>query len=111
MVQHTTKLFRCCRYVEYFAGLLSHHIKINSAPLYLTHVTVVGTPAFQQGGCRAFLKLYEGHTPVYTSGTPLKTPFIKQPEAPSGLRLASTFRRFIADSRLLKYTTADVQIS
>ncbi|XP_049821807.1 tensin-1 isoform X5 [Aethina tumida] len=56
------------RYVEYFAGLLSHHIKINSAPLYLTHVTVVGTPAFQQGGCRAFLKLYEGHTPVYTSG-------------------------------------------
>ncbi|CAH0557640.1 unnamed protein product [Brassicogethes aeneus] len=56
------------RYVEYFAGLLSHHIKINSAPLYLTHVTVVGTPSFQQGGCKAFLKLYEGHTPVYTSG-------------------------------------------
>lgn len=57
-----------CRYVDYFAGLLSHNIKINAAPLYLTHVTVLGAPAFQQGGCKAFLKLYEGQTPVYTSG-------------------------------------------
>lgn len=56
------------RYVDYFAGLLSHHIKINAAPLYLTHVTVLGAPGFQKGGCRAFLKLYEGHTPIYTSG-------------------------------------------
>ncbi|XP_050309456.1 tensin-3 isoform X3 [Anthonomus grandis grandis] len=56
------------RYVEYFAGLLSHSIKINAAPLYLTHVTVLGSPSFQNGGCKAFLKLYEGHTPVYTSG-------------------------------------------
>ncbi|XP_018333185.1 tensin [Agrilus planipennis] len=56
------------RYVEYFAGLLSHNIKINTAPLYLTHVTVLGAPSFQYGGCRAFLKLYEGHTPIYTSG-------------------------------------------
>ncbi|KAJ8983801.1 hypothetical protein NQ317_008119 [Molorchus minor] len=56
------------RYVDYFAGLLSHHIKINAAPMYLTHVTVLGAPSFQHGGCKAFLKLYEGHTPVYTSG-------------------------------------------
>uniref|UniRef100_A0A6P7EYM4 Tensin n=1 Tax=Diabrotica virgifera virgifera TaxID=50390 RepID=A0A6P7EYM4_DIAVI len=56
------------RYVDYFAGLLSHHIKVNAAPMYLTHVTVLGAPSFYQGGCRAFLKLYEGHTPVYTSG-------------------------------------------
>ncbi|XP_060527899.1 tensin-1-like isoform X7 [Cylas formicarius] len=56
------------RYVDYFAGLLSHNIKINAAPLYLTHVTVLGAPVFQNGGCKAFLKLYEGQTPVYTSG-------------------------------------------
>nr|CAH7766548.1 unnamed protein product [Callosobruchus chinensis] len=56
------------RYVDYFAGLLSHNIKINAAPMYLTHVTVLGAPSFQNGGCRAFLKIYEGHTPVYTSG-------------------------------------------
>ncbi|GJQ86468.1 putative phosphotyrosine-binding protein [Trypoxylus dichotomus] len=56
------------RYVDYFAGLLSHNIKINTDPLYLTHVTVLGAPKFQAGGCRAFLKLYEGHNPVYTSG-------------------------------------------
>ncbi|XP_030754213.1 tensin-2-like isoform X3 [Sitophilus oryzae] len=56
------------RYVDYFAGLLSHSIKINAAPLYLTHVTVLGAPSFQNGGCKAFLKLYEGHNPVYTSG-------------------------------------------
>ncbi|KAJ8915601.1 hypothetical protein NQ315_003381 [Exocentrus adspersus] len=56
------------RYVDYFAGLLSHNIKINAAPMYLTHVTVLGAPSFQNGGCKAFLKLYEGHTPMYTSG-------------------------------------------
>lgn len=56
------------RYVDYFAGLLSHNIKINAAPMYLTHVTVLGAPAFQQGGCKAFLKLYQGQTAVYTSG-------------------------------------------
>ncbi|XP_044742901.1 tensin-1 isoform X3 [Chrysoperla carnea] len=57
------------RYVEYFSGLLSGHIRINLAPLYLTHVTVLGAPAFDSpGGCRAFLKIYEGLIPVYTSG-------------------------------------------
>lgn len=36
--------------------------------MYLTHVTVLGAPSFQQGGCKAFLKLYQGQTAVYTSG-------------------------------------------
>lgn len=64
----------CSRYVEYFSGLLSGSIRINSAPLYLTHVTVLGAPSFESdasdaaGGCRAFLKVYEGLVPVYTSG-------------------------------------------
>lgn len=39
--------------------------------MYLTHVTVLGAPAFQQGGCKAFLKLYQGQTAVYTSGKKL----------------------------------------
>ena len=55
--------------MEYFSGLLSGSIRINSAPLYLTHVTVLGAPAFEPpegrdggavdaaGGCRAFLKV------------------------------------------------------
>uniref|UniRef100_T1I935 C2 tensin-type domain-containing protein n=1 Tax=Rhodnius prolixus TaxID=13249 RepID=T1I935_RHOPR len=57
-------------YVNYFAGLLSGSIRINSAPLYLTHVTVLGAPSFESGtcGCRAFIKVYEGLVPVYTSG-------------------------------------------
>lgn len=55
--------------MDYFAGLLSGNIRINAAPLYLTHVTVLGAPMFEnQGGCKAFLKIYEGLTPVYTSG-------------------------------------------
>lgn len=46
------------RYVEYFAGLLSGAIQVNSSPLFLDHVTVVGIPAFQSnGGCRAFFKV------------------------------------------------------
>ncbi|KAI5743355.1 hypothetical protein M8J77_017223 [Diaphorina citri] len=58
------------RYVDYFSGLLSANIRINSAPLYLTHVTVLGAPSFDRcgGGCHAFLKIYEGLVCVYTSG-------------------------------------------
>lgn len=59
------------RYLDYFSGLLSRNIRINAAPLYLTHVTVLGSPSFDEadgGGCRAFLKIYEGLVPVYTSG-------------------------------------------
>ena len=50
------------RYVEYFAGLLSGTIQVNSSPLFLDHVTVVGIPAFQSnGGCRAFFKVIVFH--------------------------------------------------
>ncbi|XP_033209424.1 tensin-3 isoform X2 [Belonocnema kinseyi] len=55
------------RYVEYFSGLLSGSLRISPSPLYLTHLTVLGVPLFEPTGCRAFLKVYEGLTPVYTS--------------------------------------------
>ncbi|XP_062853704.1 tensin-1 isoform X1 [Trichomycterus rosablanca] len=57
------------RYVQYFAGLLSGHIKINNKPLFLHHVIMHGIPNFEsKGGCRPFLKIYQGMQPVYTSG-------------------------------------------
>lgn len=72
----------CWRYVDYFAGLLSGNIRINSAPLFLTHVTVLGAPAFgnpSEGiACRAFLKIYQGLIPVYTSGVHRVAPGTKQ---------------------------------
>ncbi|KAK6632033.1 hypothetical protein RUM44_007063 [Polyplax serrata] len=70
------------RYVDYFAGLLSGNIRINSAPLYLTHITVLGAPAFEANTegvvCRAFIKIYEGLMPVYTSGVHRITPGTRQ---------------------------------
>ncbi|KAL0985583.1 hypothetical protein UPYG_G00158900 [Umbra pygmaea] len=57
------------RYVEYFSGLLSGHIKINNKPLFLHHVIMHGIPDFESnGGCRPFLKIYQAMQPVYTSG-------------------------------------------
>ncbi|XP_067373094.1 tensin-1 isoform X6 [Channa argus] len=57
------------RYVEYFSGLLSGHIKINNKPLFLHHVIMHGIPNFEsKGGCRPFLKIYQAMQPVYTSG-------------------------------------------
>ncbi|XP_029315401.1 tensin-1 isoform X4 [Cottoperca gobio] len=57
------------RYVEYFSGLLSGHIKINNKPLFLHHVIMHGIPDFEsKGGCRPFLKIYQAMQPVYTSG-------------------------------------------
>nr|XP_017212095.1 tensin-1-like isoform X4 [Danio rerio] len=57
------------RYVQYFAGLLSGHIKINNKPLFLHHVIMHGIPNFESiGGCRPFLKIYQAMQPVYTSG-------------------------------------------
>ncbi|XP_077055294.1 tensin-1 isoform X1 [Siphateles boraxobius] len=57
------------RYVHYFAGLLSGHIKINNKPLFLHHVIMHGIPNFEsKGGCRPFLKIYQSMQPVYTSG-------------------------------------------
>ncbi|XP_076016609.1 tensin-1 isoform X3 [Genypterus blacodes] len=57
------------RYVQYFSGLLSGHIKINNKPLFLHHVIMHGIPSFEaKGGCRPFLKIYQAMQPVYTSG-------------------------------------------
>ncbi|XP_076858602.1 tensin 1b isoform X4 [Brachyhypopomus gauderio] len=57
------------RYVQYFSGLLSGHIKINNKPLFLHHVILHGIPNFEsKGGCRPFLKIYQAMQPVYTSG-------------------------------------------
>uniref|UniRef100_A0A3Q2XCU2 Tensin 1 n=1 Tax=Hippocampus comes TaxID=109280 RepID=A0A3Q2XCU2_HIPCM len=48
------------RYVRYFNGLLSGHIKINNKPLFLHHVIMHGIPNFEsKGGCRPFLKIYQ----------------------------------------------------
>ncbi|XP_069946670.1 uncharacterized protein by isoform X4 [Cherax quadricarinatus] len=57
------------RYVQYFAGLLSGVIRINSSPLYLHTLTMYGIPHFEpRGGCHLFIKIYQGMTPIYTSG-------------------------------------------
>ncbi|XP_069978701.1 tensin-3 isoform X10 [Penaeus vannamei] len=57
------------RYVQYFAGLLSGVIRINSSPLYLHTLTLYGIPHFEpRGGCHLFIKIYQGMTPIYTSG-------------------------------------------
>ncbi|CAG0888462.1 unnamed protein product [Darwinula stevensoni] len=56
------------RYIEYFSGLLSGSIRINSSPLYLNRVVVVGCPAFSsRGGSTPFLKVYQGLGPVFIS--------------------------------------------
>ncbi|RUS91335.1 hypothetical protein EGW08_000949 [Elysia chlorotica] len=57
------------RYVRYFSGLLSGAIKINSCPLYLHHILIHGVPNFDtKGGCRPFIKVYQGMQPIFTSG-------------------------------------------
>ncbi|XP_076038846.1 tensin-3-like isoform X2 [Oratosquilla oratoria] len=57
------------RYVQYFAGLLSGVIRINSSPLYLHTLTLYGIPHFEaRGGCHLFVKIYQGMTPLHTTG-------------------------------------------
>ncbi|ESO86282.1 hypothetical protein LOTGIDRAFT_129445, partial [Lottia gigantea] len=57
------------RYVNYFAGLLSGAIKINSNALFLHHIVIHGVPNFDtRGGCRPFIKVYQGMQPIFTSG-------------------------------------------
>ncbi|XP_005097083.2 tensin-3, partial [Aplysia californica] len=57
------------RYVRYFSGLLSGAIKINSSPLYMHHILIHGVPNFDtKGGCRPFIKVYQGMQPIFTSG-------------------------------------------
>lgn len=64
------------RYLQYFSGLLSGQIKINSMPLYLRFITIESPPlwlqhepiALQQAEWRSFIKIYEGINCVFTSG-------------------------------------------
>ncbi|XP_063160295.1 tensin-3 isoform X5 [Candoia aspera] len=57
------------RYIQFLSGLLSGSVKMNTTPLFLHYVILHGIPNFGvSGGCRPFLKLYEGMQPVYTSG-------------------------------------------
>ncbi|XP_071791346.1 uncharacterized protein [Asterias amurensis] len=56
------------RYVNYFTGLLMRSIQVNSAPLFLHHVLIHGVPNYDvNGGCRPFLRVYQGMQPIYTS--------------------------------------------
>ncbi|XP_038047142.1 tensin-like isoform X4 [Patiria miniata] len=57
------------RYVNYFTGLLTKSIQVNSAPLFLHHVLIHGVPNYDiNGGCRPFLRVYQGMQPIFTSG-------------------------------------------
>lgn len=64
------------RYLQYFSGLLSGKIKINSLPLYLRFITLESPPSWlqneplsqQQAEWRSFIKIYEGINCVFTSG-------------------------------------------
>lgn len=64
------------RYLQYFSGLLSGKIRINSMPLYLRFITIESPPlwlqhepiALQQAEWRSFIKIYEGLNCVFTSG-------------------------------------------
>ncbi|KAL4708121.1 hypothetical protein ACJJTC_009900 [Scirpophaga incertulas] len=56
------------RYIDTFAGLLAGQIRVNAAPLHLTHVSVAGSLAAPSSPTIAFLKIYENFVCVYTSG-------------------------------------------
>lgn len=64
------------RYLQYFSGLLSGQIRINSLPLYLKFITIESPPSWlhyepislQQAEWRSFIKIYEGLNCVFTSG-------------------------------------------
>ncbi|XP_068620803.1 tensin-2 isoform X1 [Battus philenor] len=56
------------RYIDTFAGLLAGQIRVNAAPLQLTHVSVAGSLAASATPTIAFLKIYENFVCVYTSG-------------------------------------------
>lgn len=62
------------RYIHYFAGLLSGAIRMNNSTLYLHHIIIHGVPNFDsKGGCRPFVKIYQGMHPIYTSGVYMVT--------------------------------------
>lgn len=64
------------RYLQYFSGLLSGKIRINSQPLYLRFITIESPPTWLYNGpialqppeLKCFVKIYEGLNCVLTSG-------------------------------------------
>lgn len=64
------------RYLQYFSGLLTGKIRINSMPIYMRFITIESPPlwlqhepiALQPAEWRSFIKIYEGLNCVFTSG-------------------------------------------
>lgn len=65
------------RYLQYFSGLLSGKIKMNSSPLFLRYVSIESPPSWLNYDSissshsvewRSFIKVYEGLNCVFTSG-------------------------------------------
>ena len=56
------------RYVDYLAGLLSGVVRINSAPLGLRRLVLVGAPQGRPAaGGRLLVRVYQGMMPIWTS--------------------------------------------
>lgn len=68
------KIFISCRYLEYFIGLLSGDIKINSLPVYLRFIKMESPPCLHhkishhENEWSSFLKIFEGERFVFISG-------------------------------------------
>lgn len=62
------------RYLEYFIGLLSGEIKINSLPLYLRFIKMESPPcmhhkiSYHENEWSSFIKIFEGEKFVFISG-------------------------------------------
>lgn len=57
------------RYVHYFSDYLDGKVKLNTDPIFLHHVIIHGIPGLDtRGGCKPFLRVYEGLKLIYTSG-------------------------------------------
>jgi hypothetical protein len=67
-------LFLVYRYLEYFFGLLSGEIKINSLPLYLRFIKMESPPcmhhkiSYHENEWSSFIKIFEGEKFVFISG-------------------------------------------
>ncbi|KAJ7389211.1 Tensin-3 [Desmophyllum pertusum] len=63
------------RYVHYFSDYLDGKVKLNTDPIFLHHVIIHGIPSFDaRGGCKPFLRVYDGLKLIYTSGVFHVTP-------------------------------------
>ena len=67
-------IFRSHRYLEYFIGLLSGNIKLNSLPLYLRFIKMESPPcmhhkiSYHENEWSSFIKIFEGERFVFISG-------------------------------------------